>query len=244
MSIAIVPSGLKLSPTWQRFQQACGYVVLVILAGCALYAVETLLLHCEHRFVENPADTMTRALGLAHFSIGWIFLFTSPRLRNRAALGRLTFWTLFGVAFCWLFAWGGGDKNPLGLMAFYSFFFIHEAFDEAHLYRQSGERAAAGPEADRFLRSLCWSLSFLLMTLLGGTQVVRGHFLGRLAMLQEMPTEWLIGGWLILGCAAMGMMVRTARISQSMYGSWRETAALYQPLLAVYAGLVAILLIG
>lgn len=244
MSIAISPSTLSASPTWQRFQQACGYVVLVILAGCALYAVETLILRCEHRFVENPADTMTRALGLAHFSIGWLFLFTSPRLRNRAALGRLTFWTLFGVAFCWLFAWGGGDKNPIGLMAFYSFFFIHEAFDEAHLFRQSGELTASGADAERFLQSLCWALSLILMTLLGGAQVVRGHFLGRLAMLHEIPTEWLVGGWLFLACASVFAMVRSVQIAQAAYGSWRETVAIYQPLLAVYAGLIAILLLG
>src|SRR5262249_54003605 len=123
MSIAISHSSLSISPTWRRFQVACGYVVLAILAGWVLYGVGTLVLHCEHRFVETPADTMTRALGLTHFSIGWLFLFTSPRLRNRVALGRLAFWTAFGVAFCAVFAWSGGDKNPLALMAFYSFFF-------------------------------------------------------------------------------------------------------------------------
>src|SRR5437899_2834317 len=98
MSIAIVPRTLSHSPTWRQFQTVCVCVVLTIGVGCGLYAVETLLLRCEHRFVENPADTMTRAIGLAHFSIGWLFLFTSPRLRTRAALSRLTCWTLFGAA--------------------------------------------------------------------------------------------------------------------------------------------------
>src|ERR1017187_7517751 len=149
MSIATLPTSLQTSTTWRQFQQACLCVILAIGVGCAIYAVETLALQCEHRFVENPADTMTRAVGLAHFSIGWLFLFTSPRLRNRAALSRLAFWTCFGIAFCWVFAEYGADKNPLLMMAFYSFFFIHEVCDEAHLYRHSGESADDPARADR-----------------------------------------------------------------------------------------------
>ena len=244
MSIAIVRNTLSVSPTWRQFQAACGWVMLAILAGCAIYAVETLLLHSERRFVENPADTMTRALGLAHFSIGWLFLFTSPRLRNRAALARLTFWTLFGSAFCALFAWGGADRNPLCLMAFYSFFFIHEACDEAHLFRHSGELPADAGDGDRFLRSLAWSMSLLLMTLLAAGQILRGHFLGRSAMLQEIPAEVLSAAWAIVTILAGLSMGRTIVLARSTYGSLRETAMLYQPLLAVYAGLIAILLLG
>src|SRR6266498_1530401 len=113
MSIAIPQITLGASLTWRQFQQACICALVAVGVGCVLYGVETGVLHCEHRFVENPADTMTRAVGLAHFSIGWLFLFTSPRLRNRAALSRLAFWTLFGIAFCWVFAQFGADKNPL-----------------------------------------------------------------------------------------------------------------------------------
>lgn len=243
MSIAIVRNPLAASPTWRQFQWACGCVGLAILAGCAIYAVETLLFHSERRFVENPADTMTRAIGLAHFSIGWLFLFTSRRLRSRAAIGRLTFWTLFGVAFCWLFAWGGADRNPLCLMVFYGFFFIHEAFDEAFLFGQSGELPAKTPEVERFLRSLAWSMSFLLITLLAAGQILRGHFLGRSAMLQELPTEWLVAAWCIAALLTLGFVVSTIRLALA-HGSFAETALLYQPLFAVYAGLILILSVG
>src|SRR5260370_1803185 len=198
MSFALVQGNLGASPTWRQFQQACGCVGMAIGVGCALYAVETLLLHCQHRFVENPADTMTGAVGLDHFSIGWLFLFTSPRLRNRAALSRLTFWTLFGIAFCWIFAQYGADKNPLLMMAFYSFFFIHEVCDEAHLYRHSGELLDDASRADRLLSSLCWSMSLLLMALLAAFHILRGHFLVRAAMLQEVPTACLLTGWMFL----------------------------------------------
>jgi len=244
MSIAIVRNTLSMSPTWRQFQLSGLCVALAVGVGCALYAIETLLLRREHRFVENPADTMTRAIGLAHFSIGWLFLFTSPRVRNRAALGRLAFWTLFGIAFCWLFAWGGADRNPLCLMAFYSFFFIHEAWDEAHLFRNSGEAPSDSPNAERFLRSVCWCMSFTLMFLLASGQILRGHFLGRSAMLQEMPTEWLVGGWALVTFLSVYSLLSAMRLARETFGSVREAIVLYQPLLAVYAGLIVILILG
>jgi hypothetical protein len=244
MSVAIVHGSLQASATWRQFQQACGCVVLVIGVGCAIYGVETLLLHCEHRFVENPADTMTRAIGLAHFSIGWLFLFTSPRLRTRAALSRLTFWTLFGIAFCWIFADYGADKNPLLMMAFYSFFFIHEVCDEANLYRHSGELADDASRAERFLPSLCWSMSLVLMAALAAFQITRGHLLGRSALLQQLPTPWLLAAWLCLAVAAGYAVFLTLQNARALYGSLPEVVALYRPLLAVYAGISTILLVG
>jgi hypothetical protein len=245
MSIAFVRTGLRSSPTWRQFELACGCVVLLILVGCAIYLIETFLLRCERRFVENPIDVMTRAIGLAHFSIGWLFLFTSPNLRNRAAIGRLTFWTCFGIAFCVVFAWGGADRNPLLLMAFYSFFFIHEAHDEAHLFRHSGELPADDRvAAERFQQALAWCVAFTFMMLLAGVQILRGHFLGRSAMLAELPTEWLMAGWLLVSILACGSIFLTLHLARSTYGSVREAFALYQPLLAVYGALVAIMVLG
>lgn len=244
MSVAIVRGNLSASPTCRQFQLACAGVVLALGVGCAIYAVETLLLSSERRFVENPSDTMTRAVGLAHFSIGWLFLFSSPRLRNRAALGRLTFWSVFGIAFCWAFAWGGADRNPLLLLAFYSFFFCHEAFDEAYLFRTSGELPEQTPEVDRFLRSLSWSVSLLFITLLAGLQIARGHVIERLSLLQEVPVGWLYAGWLILAMLTTGALAGTVRRAQFSHGCLRDAVLTYQPLLLVYAGLAAILVIG
>ena len=243
MSVAIVHGNLSASPTWRQFQQACACVLLAVGVGCGLYAAETLWLGCEHRFVENPADTMTRAIGLAHFSIGWLFLFTSPRLRNRVALSRLTFWTLFGIAFCWIFAQYGADKNPLLMMAFYSFFFIHEVCDEATLYRHSGELTDDASRADSFLPSLCWTVSLSLMATLAASYFVRGH-LGRSALLQQVPMIWLLSAWLGVALAAGYALILTLRKARSLYGSVAEAVCVYRPLLAVYAGISAILLIG
>jgi hypothetical protein len=244
MSIAIAHGSLAASPTWRQFQQACICVALVIGVGCAIYGVETSLLHCQHRFVENPTDTMTRAIGLAHFSIGWLFLFTSPRLRNRAAMGRLTFWTLFGAAFCWVFANYGADKNPLLMMAFYSFFFIHEVCDEAYLFSRSRELPDDAARADRFLTPLCWSVSLVLMVLLALILVVRNRLSGHVPMLHDAPAVLLFGACAILAVLAAGAVAVTVRRARMLYGSAREATGLYRPLLAVYAGISSILLVG
>ncbi len=244
MSLAILQSGIHTSATWRRFLWACAIVNGVLGVGCMLYVVETLLLQSERRFVENPADTMTRAMGLTHFTIGWLFLFTSPRLRNRAALARLTFWTLFGVAFCAVFAWAGGDKNPLGIIAFYSFFFFHETYDEAHLFKHSGELSPAAPQPDRFLSSLALSVSLTFLALLAGFQIVRGPLLGRSNLLQHVSSSWLVAAAFAALILAVLAWVATLQRAWILHGSIRETIANYQPLLAVYAGLIAILLIG
>ncbi|HZZ82084.1 MAG TPA: hypothetical protein VFE62_26530, partial [Gemmataceae bacterium] len=111
------------------------------------------------------------------------------------------------------------------------------------LFRQSGE-LANDAEADRFLPSLCWGMSLLLIATLAGFHLLRGHFLGRSAMLVELPTTWLVAGWTALVAGAVVAVGRTIRCAQRVYGSVAEAVIVYRPLLAVYAGISIILLIG
>jgi hypothetical protein len=240
MSIAIPQIRIQTSETWRRFCWACVVVIGVIGVGCVLYAIESLLLDSRHRFVENPAETMMRAAGLAHFSIGWIFLFSSPRLRNRAALARLAVCTLFGAAFCAVFAWGGGDKNPLCAVAFYGFFFIHEIYDEAHLFKHCGELPRNVPNPDRFLGALAMSVSLTFIVLLASFQIMRGRLLGRSDPLQHPAGTWLYAVAFTSLIAAAWAWPRTLRRAIP----FRDTVQAYQPLLAVYGGLLGILLVG
>ncbi|MBI2807363.1 MAG: hypothetical protein HYX68_20470 [Planctomycetes bacterium] len=244
MSIAIHQSEIGKSPTVQQFQWTCGCVGLAIGVGCALYAVETLLLGCERRFVENPTEVMMRAVGIAHFSIGWLFLFSSPRLRNRVALSRLFFFTVFGAAFCAVFAWGGADKNPLPLMAFYSFFFIHEALDEAYLFRTSGEAPAPSPAGERFLRALGFSVALTFMTLLATSQIAREQIFARSGIAHYLPMHWFIAAWAALVAVTLLAYHRTVVLARLCCGSLAEAGACYRPLLTVYAALIGILLVG
>jgi hypothetical protein len=211
--------------------------------GCVIYAIETLLLQCERRFVENPTDVMTRAVGLAHFSVGWLYLFTSPRLRNRAALSRLTFWTIFGVAFCALFAWGGADKNALLMLAFYCFFFIHEACDEAHLFETSGELAAP-PRVERFSSALRVSMALVFITLLAVPQLMRGDAWSRHGMTQPIPMPWMLAGACVILAITSIALAHTIRVARDVFGSLREAATVYRPLLMIYGALTFVLVLG
>ncbi len=243
MSIAIDCVNVAGSQTWRRFQAACVGATFVVAVGCGLYGIETLLLGRQHRFVENPADTMMRAVGLAHFTIGWVFLFVSPRLRNRRSILRLTGCSFVGVALCGLFGWVG-DKSPFAQLAFLSFFFIHEVWDEAHLYRQSGELAVQAPAADRFLTSLCASMSLWMVTTLVGFAILRGHWFGRSLPLREMSTFWLALVWTCLAVLATAATLRTIRQACAAHDSLAATLRIYRPLLMIYAGIGVILLVG
>src|SRR5262245_52821697 len=93
-------SSLWNSPAVRHFAAAGVWAAGAVGVGCAIYAVESLLLRPRRAFLENPSDVMMRAFGLAHFVVGWIFLFTSPRVRSAAAVGRLGLLTLLGAGLC------------------------------------------------------------------------------------------------------------------------------------------------
>jgi hypothetical protein len=63
-------------------------------------------------------------------------------------------------------------------------------------------------------------------------------------MLVEIPTPWLLGAWGSLGVLAAVAVSWTIHSGRSAYGSIAEAVHLYRPLLAVYAGISAILLVG
>ena len=123
MSLApAYPAAARLSTTERRLYLALAIVGLAVLTGCVIYILERYLFQPRRRFMESPAEVMMRALGVGHFLVGWLFLFTSPRLRRVSALASLLFWTVVGAAACWAFAALGGTGAPLVLFAFYALF--------------------------------------------------------------------------------------------------------------------------
>src|SRR5947209_18093182 len=111
------------SRTVGQFARALGLALLAAAAGCAIYLAEKQAQPAAGRFARNPLDLMVRCLGLAHFLVGWLFLFTSPRLRSPRALGRLLLCTAAGAALCLLFARLGALGDPF-LYLFFSGFFL------------------------------------------------------------------------------------------------------------------------
>lgn len=210
-----------------------------VAVGGIIYLIETYAIGSRHRFVENPSDVMMRAFGLAHFWIGWLFLFTSPRLRSRAALSKLGLLTVVGAAWC-LIAWTyGGMSNPLLLMAFYAYFLIHEIRDEANLFVAYGD-APDDPGRDLFLRRLTSTVALMLMTVFAIIYMFHGTVQERLQRVVNEPERLLpfLAGGLVAACAT------------SLWATWscqrRHGIALRDiaPLLAVYATIGGVLTIG
>jgi hypothetical protein len=98
--------------TVRHFLQAVGFAFAALLVGLAIYVIEKYLLRPDSRFVENPASVMMRACGLAHFCVGWLFLFTSPGLRGFTAWTRLLALTALGVGLCVACDSLGASRNP------------------------------------------------------------------------------------------------------------------------------------
>ncbi len=242
MAIAISTSSARRdSATWRRFTAACVGALLATLIGCAIYAVETLVLRCRHRFAESPTETITRAVGIAHFLIGWLFLLSSPRIRNRIALARVAMLALLGFGLCWVFASVGGDKNPLAVLAFFAYFFAHEASDEATLYRRSGDAGQLTINQTRFLIQLSWIVALTWITLLAGFYLARAKFLSRADSIAN--TEMAFA-WLVAAAFSVVGLVHCAVLGQRAYGSLAASIDANLPLLRVYAGLTIVLLIG
>src|SRR5262245_27618896 len=93
-----VASATRMTSSWldirgprtvRQFGRALGLALLATVIGCLIYFVEKCVSSNTSRFAENPLEVMVRCLGLAHFLVGWLFLFSSPQIRSRQALRRL-----------------------------------------------------------------------------------------------------------------------------------------------------------
>jgi hypothetical protein len=232
------------STTVRQFGRAAALVLLAVLVGCAIYAVETGLFGSRRRFVESPTDVMMRALGLAHFGIGWLFLFTSPRLRNRRSLGRLLLLAVAGAGLCVGFALGGGRSNPLLLLAFYAYFLLHEVRDEATLYRAYGDAPADGPEVRRFLDLLGWAVCLLAVAALVAGFSAHGAALRKATRYTANPLPWLLAAVAVLATAGALVGARALRAGRRLHGDLPGLLSAHAPLFVVYAGLLGLLLLG
>jgi hypothetical protein len=223
-------AGAEGSRTVHGFAAALGLALLAALAGCLIYLTEKQVSpHAGGGFARNPLELMVRCLGLSHFLVGWLFLFTSPRVRSPRALGRLLLGTLAGAGLCVLFACLGSMRNPFLYLLFYGSFLFHEVRDEAVIYRQT-EGVPASERLDRL--SLAVALFFL--TLLAAGDAV---FLTCLAHRPRSAAGlWLVTGALAVSCAWSGQ-----RFVHAVRGEVTQFLAEHRPLVVVYGCLLVIL---
>lgn len=235
---------LSQSPTWRRFRTSVLVAGAALAVGCIVYLVEKYLVRPERRFLENPSEMTLRVFGVAHFLVGWFYLFTARRTWMPRNLLSLATWTAIGVGAAWGFAAGGGMKNPLLVLGFYTLFLIHDLRDQGRLFSRSGEAPDDGPEARRFLDDLTAAVIALAVTLLGAIHLVHGLLLRNLPVLAEIGAMRLGAAWACLVGLTGFLWVRAIRQGRVSFGSWQAAAELHAPLLQVHQGLLLVLVVG
>jgi hypothetical protein len=229
--MTVAREGVTGSRTVRQFAAALALAVLAALTGCAVYLAEKRLSPHGGGFARNPLEVMVRCLGLAHFLVGWLFLFTSPRLRNRQAVGRLLLCTLAGVALCALFAGLGSLRNPFLYLLFYGSFLFHEVRDEATLYQQcEGVRSSAG------VAPFSLAVALLFLTLLAA-----GNSLFFTCFADGGPSA--AGLWLVTGAVAAACAWSVRRFLVLSRGEVTRFLAEHRPLVVVYGCLLVILVL-
>ncbi|MBL8795115.1 MAG: hypothetical protein JNM56_14495 [Planctomycetia bacterium] len=236
--------GALASTTVRQFQRAVALALLAVGVGCVIYAVEKYVVCPPRRFVENPASVMTRAIGLAHFWIGWLFLLTSPRVRSAGAVGRLLGLVLLGAALCVVCGLSGASHNSFVFLFLYGYFLLHEVRDQTMLYQAYGDAPPASPEGQAFLAVLCRAASLGLTTLLTAGYLLHGFLKGKIAVESPWMQGCLLGALTVLLLASLATGFRALRLGCRLYGDPAGIVTAHRPLLLVYAGICAILLLA
>jgi hypothetical protein len=230
------------SATARQFRGAVIFALFAVGVGCLIYLVETHVFASRHRVVQNPTAAMMRACGLAHFWVGWLFLFTSHRLRAGRSLARLLMVSLLGGSLCMVVAWADMTHSPLTFALFYGYFLIHEILDEASLFRASGD-APIGPEDGWLLHLLSWAVALLLTAVLGGGYLIYGMIRG-LGVGNPLTAAVLAGMTALCLAGGSVLAARFLAVGRQVHGNVPALVAAYRPLLGVYGSLLAILLLG
>jgi hypothetical protein len=247
MAVAAMARGWRLglaTRTVRHFQLAVAFALAAVAVGFLLYFVEKSLLRLENRFVENPASVMMRACGLAHFWIGWLFLFTSPALRQRSAQLRLLGLIALGVALCALCALGGASQNPFVFLFFYSFFLVHEIRDETKLYQRCGDAPLDGDRSQQFLQSASLAMAVICSSLLLVTYLSHALLIKRLPLLVSLSPFYYVTAGFCLLCLNLHVGQRAVLAARQQYGSLRQALTHHSPIALVYLGIFSVLLLG
>jgi hypothetical protein len=229
--MTVARQGVGASRTVREFAVALSLALLAAGVGCAIYLGEKGV-SPRGGFARNPVEVMVRCLGLAHFLVGWLFLFTSPRLRTPQALGRLLLGTLAGAALCAMFACLGSLRNPYLYLLFYGSFLFHEVRDEAVLYQQS-----EGVRPTERLGSFSLAVALGFLTLLAAGQAL--FFSCFASDGGGAAGLWLVAGG--LGGACAWLVHRFVRVGG---GEAARFLVEHRPLVVVYAGLLVILAVS
>ena len=232
------------STTVRHFTMAVGFAFSAIGVGVLIYVAEKYLFRVDRRFVENPASVMMRAVGLAHFCIGWLFLFTSPRLRTTASFLQLLALTILGIGLCVICAYCGASRNPFIFLFFYSYFLIHEIRDQTNLYQRYGDAPRDGGNHNEFLLAIRNAAVVFLTGILAFGVLLHATLSKQAALFGELSPIYLltVGVCFLLLCISVSR--HAYRLGTQHYGTLKSAVTLHMPILMVYGGILTVLLAG
>ncbi|MBI5864570.1 MAG: hypothetical protein HZB38_08690, partial [Planctomycetes bacterium] len=243
-------SGMTLSMHYFTSSVLWSLALIALLAGW--YAVEKWGFHLKGtpmRMVADPTEFGVRIMGIAHFVIAAIFLATSPRLRMAGGWLWLLGLSAAAVLLCWAFSAAGGRQNPIALILFYMFFFIHAFRDEAYFYRiRAGKAVPPEQHTEAVLRWLQVVALCALLALLVSVISVR-YSLGFVSVQENalrslFPASWPFVMVFFATVAPLVVLatIAFARISGQQPGGFAGLVRTHRPLVGVIGGTMAILL--
>jgi hypothetical protein len=207
----------------------------------------------EDRLVWNAWETSMRFLALSHFLVALVFTLSSRRMKTGAGRAWFAGLLVVGAAACWGFGRLGGmdSGTSVGAMLavlFYGYFLVHEFRDQAFFYRANGD-APRGVDAKEDTRSVLL-VPALVFGLIAATFALGAAFEIGGARRYDQAFDALahpVRG--IVGCLPMALVLAAAwawrrRILRTHPGGLRAFLARHRPILLVYVGIYAVLMLG
>lgn len=241
MALAVQGSLSQQSITLRHFRVSLAIAFGTLGFGLLLYAVEKYIFALSHRFIENPGSVMMRAGGLAHFTMGWLYLVTSPNLRSGRGLGKLLLLLLAGIALCVAIAHTGGLDNPFVYLFLYAYFLAHAVRDEYRIYQMQEQPASTDR---RFLASFTRWAFLILLTIMAVEFVTYSVLVREDPILAAIPAGvyWIAG--VSVGIVLVGFGRSCFRSAVIAHGSIGDALWRHRPLAIVLCCLALILLLG
>jgi len=91
------------------------------------------------RFIREATEAGMRYITIPHIIIGFLFMVSSPKNRNRTRRLWVAALLLLGAVLCFGYYAGGAKTNVFMMMGVYFYFIVHEMRDEAMFYQTLGD---------------------------------------------------------------------------------------------------------
>lgn len=204
------------------------------------------------RFVSDPSETPMRYLGISHFLVAFLFIFTSRKMRGFQP------WTVFaalffaGIVVCAGYSRLLAFSPLLAGVVFFGYFLVHDFRDQVFFYFVNGDARESGDS--RALAKILVQAPLLVLaglaSVLVALVVIDLELVGRIApplgvAVAAMPdsVRWALGVIPASAVVAAALRLRREWRRQKL-GSIAGFVRRHRPVFAVLAGSLLVLAVG